>query len=93
VAEVVISTARDLFAYSRGEINFNEVMRRTLMSAIATGGGVGGYMLAMKLTAGAPPWVRILSIIALTWGGAWLAEQLGEALLSPGRSVPSPAPG
>jgi hypothetical protein len=92
VAEVVISTARDLFAYSRGEIDFYEVMRRTLMSAIATGGGVGGYMLAMKLTAGAPPWVRVLSIIALTWGGAWLAEQLGKALLAPVPSSPTLAP-
>jgi hypothetical protein len=93
VAEVVVSTARDLFAYSRGEIDFSEVMRRTLVSTIAAGGGVGGYMLAMKLTAGAPTWVRVLGTIALTWGGAWLAEQLGQTLLSPGQSVRSLAPG
>jgi hypothetical protein len=73
VAEVVIETARELMACLRGEIDFDELCRRTLLAILSAGGAIGGLALVSRLT-------RLLTGFA-AWGGAYLGRELGERLL------------
>jgi hypothetical protein len=90
IADVVVTTAKDLLAHLRGELTMDEVVLRGIVTLLAAGGGVMGWAVASKLTAGMPPWLGLIVTIALTMGGSWLGAKLGESLTSPNPISPVP---
>lgn len=87
IADVVVSTAKDVLACLRGELTMEEVILRSCVAVLAAGGGVAGWAVGMKVSAGATWWVQLLVTITLTWGGSWLGARLGKALIGPSRAA------
>jgi hypothetical protein len=91
IADVVVTTAKDLLAHFRGELTMEQVVLRGIVTLFGAGGGVVGWAVAAKLTSGMPPWLGLIVTIALTMGGSWLGAMLGESLTSP-RADQAPCP-
>jgi hypothetical protein len=83
IADVVVSTAADLWGWMKGQITFEEVLRRAGVHTLAAVGAAGASLLALAALRGAPLWLQILGALAAGWGGAKLGRFAGDRLLSP----------
>jgi hypothetical protein len=90
IADVVITTARDVVAHLRGQITFDELLKRAIVATLAAVGGVAGFAVALKAGAGLPPWAQILLTIGLTWGASWVGSWLGKQLTEPSSPLVQP---
>jgi hypothetical protein len=80
IADIVIETARDLWLLHRQELTLEEVVRRFGLHVTTAAGGAGGAYLALRLTEGAHPIVRILALLLGGHFGAKLGRGVGEWL-------------
>lgn len=91
VADVVVSTAVEVWRWLKQEISFDELLRRFGVHATAAAGGGVGAAAGLVLTAGAPAWVSMLVVLGLGLVGWKLGRALGEELFRP-QWVPTPSP-
>jgi hypothetical protein len=83
IADVAVSTASDVWRWLKGQITFEELLRRAGVHAFAAIGGAGASVLALVALRGAPLWLQILGALAAGWGGTKLGRFVGDTLLSP----------
>lgn len=83
VADVVVSTAVEVWRWLKQEISFEELLRRFGVHATAAAGGAAGAAAGLALTAGSPAWVSVLVVLGLGFVGWNLGRALGEELFVP----------
>lgn len=85
VAEVVVSTAKEVVAWTKNEITFEELLRRFGVNAFSAGGALAGGAIALALSAraGMPGWLTALVTAIGAAGGGYLGLKLGEDLFAP----------
>jgi hypothetical protein len=91
IADVVVSTARDLIAHIRGRITFAQLLSRALIATVAAAGSLGGFAIALKVSAGLPPWLQLVLTIGLTWAGGWAGSRVGKELFAAPTRAPRAA--
>jgi hypothetical protein len=83
IAEVVVSTAKEVVAWTKNEITFDELLRRFGVNAFSAGGALVGGAIMLGLTAGMPGWLTALLTAIGAAGGGYLGHKLGEDLFAP----------
>ena len=83
IAEVVVVTARDVVAWIKNEIPFEELLRRFGVHAFSAAGALVGGAVMLKLTAGAPGWLTVLLTAVGAAGAGYFGFKLGEGLFEP----------
>lgn len=83
IADVVISTACDLWGWLKGRITFEELLRRAGVHTLSAVGAASASLLALRALRGAPPWLQVIGALAAGWGGARFGHLVGDKLLSP----------
>jgi hypothetical protein len=91
IAEVVVDTAMEVLACLRGEIDFAELCRRTLMAVVSAGGALLAFAVAARATTGLHPWLSMLLTALAALAGAHLARKGAEALLPPAARARTPS--
>jgi hypothetical protein len=83
VADVVVSTAVEVWRWLKSEISFEELLRRFGVHAIAAAGGSVGAAVGLYLTVGAPAWVTLVGVLGLGFLGWRVGKALGDELFRP----------
>jgi len=83
IADVVVATAKDVVAWAKNQITFEELLRRAGVNAFSTGGAMVGGALMLQVAKGMPWWAAMLLFAAGAAGGGYAGHKLGEQLLHP----------
>jgi hypothetical protein len=83
IADIVVSTAVEVWRWIKREIEFGELLRRAgVHISTATGGALVAFG-ALALMTGAPAWLQIAAVLVAGWAGAKVGRAIGENLFSP----------
>jgi hypothetical protein len=80
IVDVVIETAKDMVAWSRGELTSEAVARLFGVSCFGALGSVLGALVAARIAKNFGPLAPVVMLLG-AWGGGKLGELLGEKLL------------
>lgn len=92
VADVVVSTAADLWSWLKGEIEFEEVLRRAGVHVASAVGGLMGGAAMLYAFRGTHPVVAVLAMLLGGYLGSRLGKHVGQELFNPhwGARLPQP---
>lgn len=89
IADVVVSTAGEVWRCLRGEISFEELLRRFGAHVVTAAGAAAGVASAMYLTRGCPWWVQVVAALLAGTAGAEIGRRGGDLLFAPTWPVPA----
>lgn len=83
IADVVVTTAKDVVAWAKNQITFDELLRRAGVHVFSTGGAALGGAAMLKLSSGMPWWASMLMFAVGATAGGYAGHKFGEHLLHP----------
>ncbi len=90
LADILVSTARDLWGYLHGRLTFEQVLRRAGVTITGALSSAGLILVALQATRGMPPWLQLLAVAGAGWAGHRMGSAVGrELFLNPGTTSAS----
>lgn len=83
VADVVVSTAIEVWRWMKNEISFDELLRRFGVHVVSGVGGALGVGAALALARGAPGWVQVVLMLGLGFMGWKFGRAIGDEVFKP----------
>ncbi len=83
VADIVVSTSREIVDWIEGYITFEELLRRTGVHITTAGGAALGVYLALPLCKRLPWWASLLVCVGAGWAGCKIGKEVGDWIFDP----------
>lgn len=93
IADVVVSTAVEVWRWLKSQISFEELLRRAGVHVFTAAGGALGAFGALVVLRGAPGCVQVVGVLAAAWGGSAIARAIGDDVFASNwNAIPALAP-